>query len=193
MGRCRFAPGVALLLAVAVTLSGCASAKAEVALPTTAPLVIPPPPARVVVPPAPEPPPAAVDPAPPAGSAATVTNPSAVSTGRPTRDPRPITTPPAPPPPNTTTPATPASPPSPLETQANQSDLERRARDLIASATGTLDKIDYRALSADGKGQYDTARRFIEQAAAALKTKNVVYGWQLADKANTIATLLQRR
>lgn len=125
----------------------------------------------------------------------TTSTPPPVGAARANRETRPPATPPANPtnpPAGTSTPAT-APPPAPLEAQANQSDLERRARDLIASATATLDKIDRAALTTDGRTQYDTARRFLEQAATALKTKNVVYGWQLADKANTIATLLQRR
>lgn len=170
-------------------VSGCMATNAQVALPAATPLAIPPAPARVVLPPAPEPPPVVtVDPVAPAGT--TVATPPANPT-RPTRETRPPT-PSAPPP--AAPPATPTTtaPATPLETQANQSELEQRARGLLASAEKTLEKIDYRALSADGKAQYDTAKRFVTQAKEALTAKNIVYAWQLADKANTIATLLQR-
>lgn len=198
MVRCPRSVGLApLVVAVAVTVSGCASAAAQVALPDARPLAIPPAPARVVVPSSPEPPPQTM-PDPPAATAGSSTTSATLPVGpaRTNRETRPPATPPAnptSPPAGTTTPATAQPQSAPLEAQANQSDLERRARDLIAAATATLDKIERSALTTDGRAQYDTARRFIEQAATALKTRNVVYGWQLADKANTIATLLQRR
>ena len=80
---------------------------------------------------------------------------------------------------------------SPLEATANAGELEQRARTLKDAAEKALDRIDVRTLGADGRAQYDTARRFIKQADDALRVKNVVYAWQLADKANTIATLLK--
>ena len=189
----RFAlPGLALSAAiVALTLTGgCANAKAQATLPDAAPLTIPQAPARVVVPPAPDPPPAAPE-TPPASSTSTTSNPPA-STGRSTRENRPATPPPQPAPPPATPPPAPSSPATPLETQANQGELEKKTNDLLGSAKATLDKINKAALSADGKAQYDAARGFVTQAESALKVKNVVYAWQLADKANTIATLLLR-
>jgi uncharacterized protein (DUF885 family) len=93
-------------------------------------------------------------------------------------------------PPPTPTPTPP--PAGSLETTTNPAELEGRARGLISSAEKTLEKIDVKALSGEAKTQYDTARRFLKQADDALKAKNVVYAWQLADKANTLATLLGR-
>jgi len=173
-------------LAVLTLAGGCANAKAQAALPDASPLMIPQAPSRVVVPPAPDPPPAAVETA-PASTSTTTANPPA-NTSRPNRDPKPQPPPAAPP--AATPPATPAAPTTPLETQGNQTELEQRANGLLSSARATLSKINQQALSADGKAQYDAAQRFISQADAALKVKNVVYAWQLADKANTIATLL---
>ncbi len=184
----RLVPGLAIATAVvSLTIaSGCANAKAQAILPESTPLSVPQAPGRVVVPPAPEPPPPAVETA-PASSSTSSANPPANGT-RPNRDARP----PAAPPPNPPAATPPATPATPLETQANQTDLENRARGLIAAANAALDKINYVALSSDGKAQHDTARRFTKQAHDALTAKNVVYAWQLADKANTIATLLLR-
>ena len=45
-------------------------------------------------------------------------------------------------------------------------------------------------LDQDGKGQYDAARRFVEQAEQALKEQNPTLAKSLADKAATIAAVL---
>jgi len=41
--------------------------------------------------------------------------------------------------------------------------------------------------------QYDTAKRFIQQAEDALKAKNFVFAEQLADKAATLAAALAQK
>jgi hypothetical protein len=84
-----------------------------------------------------------------------------------------------------------ASAPTPLQAAPNQGELEHQARTLKESAEKALDGIDYKALGVEARAQYDTAKRFLKQADDALKAKNIVYAWQLADKANTIATLLK--
>jgi hypothetical protein len=185
-------PGLAISASlVALTMAaGCANAKAQAALPDATPLTIPQAPPRVVVPPAPDPPPAPPE-APPASSTSTAANPPA-SSGRSTRETRPVTPPPQPATPPATPPPAPTSPATPLETQANQSELEKKTSDLLASAEAALLKINRATLTGDGKAQWDAANSFVTQAKAALKVKNVVYAWQLADKANTIATLLLR-
>jgi hypothetical protein len=48
------------------------------------------------------------------------------------------------------------------------------------------------SLNADGRAQYDAARRFIQQAEEALKQRNVVFAGKLADKAATMASVLVR-
>jgi len=187
----RLLPGFAIasLVAIATLAAGCGNVKAQAALPDATPLAIPQAPARVVVPSAPDPPPPVVEAA-PASSTTTAANPPA-GTSRPNRDPKP-TPPPAATPPPATPPAAPPAPTTPLETQGNQTELEQKARTLIGSANAAIVKINPQSLSADGKAQLDAAKRFISQAEAALSVKNVVYAWQLADKANTIATLLLR-
>ncbi len=44
----------------------------------------------------------------------------------------------------------------------------------------------------DGRAQYDTAKRFLQQAEEALKTRNYVFAGKLADKAATMAAVLVR-
>ena len=50
-----------------------------------------------------------------------------------------------------------------------------------------LERVVYQSLDADGRAQYDTARRFMQQADEALKARNVVFAGKLADKAATMA------
>ena len=86
----------------------------------------------------------------------------------------------------------PAEPPPTLQT-ANPSVAEQRTRVSLASATRDLGRIDVRSLSVDAKAQYDIARRFIAQASDALNNRNFEFAQQLADKAATLAALLQKR
>ena len=181
----RFATLLALSLTAAVSVA-CAGAQAQVRMPAPVPLAIPAAPPHVVVPAPPEAPPA-----PAVETPAPQVNSAAVSGGGPPRT-RTEPAPARPTPPPTTPPAAPApAAPTPLEAAPNQGELEQRARALIASAERTLDKIEPKTLGPDGRAQYDTAKRFIKQAGDALNAKNIVYAWQLADKANTIATLLK--
>ncbi len=63
----------------------------------------------------------------------------------------------------------------------------------MAEAARDLDRTDYRALNAERRAQYDTARRFLQQADDALKVKNLVFAEQLADKAATLAAALTQK
>ena len=65
-------------------------------------------------------------------------------------------------------------------------------RDLMARATRDLSRVNASALNADGRSQLDTARRFLQQAEEALKTRNIVFAGKLADKAATMAAILVR-
>jgi hypothetical protein len=178
-----------LALSAAALSAACGgSAQAQVMMPDATPLAVPAAPSHIVVPAAPEPAPAPVVETP-----AQQANPPAGTTGgatRPKTDPPPVK--PVAPPPQPSTPQTQAPPtPTPLPAAPNQGELEQQARALKDAADQALDKIDYRGLSADGKAQWDTAKRFLKQADDALKARNIVYAWQLANKANTIATLLK--
>jgi len=83
--------------------------------------------------------------------------------------------------------------PRTLQTTANPAAAEQRTRASLASATRDLDRIDARSLGVDARAQYDIARRFVTQASDALNRKNFEFAEQLADKAATLAALLQKR
>jgi hypothetical protein len=87
------------------------------------------------------------------------------------------------------------TPPTTLQTTPTQreAEIERRVRSLIARATADLGRVDYQALNADARNQYDTARRFATQAEDALKARNVVFANNLADKAAALAAQLSGR
>lgn len=65
-------------------------------------------------------------------------------------------------------------------------------RDLMTRAARDLSRINQASLTADGRTQYDTARRFLQQAEDALKARNIVFAGKLADKAATMAAVLVR-
>lgn len=65
-------------------------------------------------------------------------------------------------------------------------------RELMARASRDLARLNPAALNADGRGQADAARRFLQQAEDALKARNIIYAGKLADKAATIAAVLVR-
>ena len=131
----------------------------------------------------------------------------------PSRAPEPIApTPPAPPPrvdreaappvrteaPADAGAAAPAPAPAPtqppaLQTTANPTESEQRTRAALENAKRDLGRIDLRRLSTEAKAQYDIARRFVQQAEDALRARNPVFAEQLADKAATLAALLQRQ
>jgi hypothetical protein len=71
--------------------------------------------------------------------------------------------------------------------------LEKTIVEMIGRASASLNRIDYRALNADARAQYDQAKRFITQAQDALRAKNLVFAENLADKANTLASQLSGR
>lgn len=89
-------------------------------------------------------------------------------------------------------PPKPAAPPTTLQTvpAASEGDVERSIRATLARATSDLNRVDYRVLNADARTQYDTAKRFIEQAEDAVRTKNLVFARNLGDKAATLAAQL---
>src|SRR5438552_14190305 len=86
-------------------------------------------------------------------------------------------------------------PSSPLQTApaTAEGEAERSIRATIARATTDLSHVDYRALNADGRSQYDQAKRLMRQAEDAMREKNLVFARSVADKAATIAAQLARR
>ena len=77
-------------------------------------------------------------------------------------------------------------------TPGSESQTLTAIRDLLGRATRDLARVSPGTLNHDGRAQYDTARRFIQQAEDALKTRNIVFAGKLADKAATMAAVLVR-
>jgi len=179
-----------LLIVIAVAAPGCTRARANI-LPSAPPLDVPAPPPRVVLPveieaeaPPPQPDPRS-DEARPA-PAPVRPRPAVPDTPRVAEEPPR----PAPAPTATTTPPT-----TTLQTTtaAEQGQVERAIRATMARASSDLNRIDYRALDADARVQYDTAKRFVEQADDAIRMKNLPFAKNLADKAATLAAQLGGR
>jgi hypothetical protein len=177
------APVLAILL-TALSAAGCATAHARTIGP---PLDTPAPPPRMV--------PVAT---PPIDSQPIVASPpvSEVQTPPPaaiaTQPPSP-SSPPAPAPAAAVErPPAPVQAPPTLQTTTDPAAAEQRTRASLVNATRDLGRIDVRSLSPDARTQYDLARRFVAQATDALRVKNYEFAQQLADKAATLATLLQR-
>jgi outer membrane biosynthesis protein TonB len=89
----------------------------------------------------------------------------------------------------------PARPPTTLQTApaTAEGEVERTIRASLLRATADLNRVDYRALNADARTQYDTAKRFVRQADDAMHGKNLVLAKQLADKAAALALQLAGR
>ncbi|MBI4484613.1 MAG: hypothetical protein HY655_01255 [Acidobacteria bacterium] len=88
-----------------------------------------------------------------------------------------------------------AAPPTTLQTTPKdaEGELDRSIRTTLSRATADLSRIDYRVLDANGRNQYDTAKRFVQQAEDALRAKNLVFAKNLADKAASLAAQLAGR
>jgi hypothetical protein len=177
------------LLLLVMAVPGCMRVRAST-VPSGPPLDVPPPPPRIVLPvdvpveaevPPPEPGPPPEEPrrqpAPARPRAAGPVEPPKTAEEPPPAAP----VPPAPPPATTTLQTTPA---------AEQGEVERAIRATMARASAGLNRIDYRALNANARTQYDTAKRFIQQAEDAIRMQNLPFAKNLADKAATLAVQL---
>ncbi len=69
---------------------------------------------------------------------------------------------------------------------------ETSIRALMSRTVQDLQRVNYAALDADGRAQFDTARRFLSQAEESLKGGNLAFAGKLADKAATMASVLMR-
>lgn len=176
---------LAVVLTLALGGAGCA-ARAQVPAPEPELPVLAPPPAppRIVaiyveaedvtpieVPPAPEP--------------ATPSRPQQARPAASTPPPGPVITegPPAPPPP-------PALTLTPVP--GSESKTEASIRTLLSQVARDLGRVNTSGLSADGRTQFEAARRFVQQSEDALKVRNLVYAGKLADKAAAMAAVLAR-
>ncbi len=174
------------LVLLTASLGACA-AKAQVRTEAELPLLDPPPPPPRVV--------AVYHDEPEVVPVATAVEPS-VPARPPARPPRPESKP-------EPTPATlepvqetprPTSPLSLTLTPSPGTEAQTAAaiRDLLARAARDLSRINAAAPNADGRAQFETARRFLQQAEDALKARNIVFAGKLADKAATMAAVLVR-
>ena len=173
------------LVVLTASLTACA-AKAQVRTEVELPLLDPPPPPPRVVTiyqDEPEPLPLApvVEPATPARPPARPARPETKQEPAPTPEPAADAVRPPSAPSLTLTP----SPGTEAQTAA-------AIRDLIAKAGRDLSRVNTASLDADGRAQFDTARRFLQQAEDALKARNIVFAGKLADKAATMAAVLVR-
>jgi hypothetical protein len=108
-------------------------------------------------------------------------------------------------------PAAPAPPPGPLVTEeppqpppatppaltltpapGTEAKTEASIRALLGQVTKNLTRVNATTLSADGRTQYEAARRFVQQSEDALKVRNLLYAGKLADKAAAMAAVLVR-
>lgn len=176
-------------LFLVVTLAGglgAACAKPRPIIETVIPDLIPPPPPPRIVEQFPEPLPT-IEPSP--GEAALALPPS-----KPVVRPVPKPEPPKPEPARTEPERPPTTPPAltlkPAPGVAAQT--EASIRSLLDLASKNLQRVNYAALNADGRAQYDTARRFMAQADDALRANNLAFAGKLADKAATMAGVLVR-
>lgn len=180
------------LLMWSALATACSGARAQTVI--VQPLDMPVPPPRVVEASQPEMPPPVLLPEEPARanpSAVLATPPRTSEVARPAEAPRtdPVS--------EATKPADEAAraPVTTLQTKPAQQggELERRIRALLVQAGNGLNRINYQALNSDGRTQYETAKRFISQAEEAVRAKNLVFGYNLADKAAALASQLSAR
>lgn len=92
-------------------------------------------------------------------------------------------------------PATDSSGGTVLQTAApvNEAELGRKVKQLLTRATADLNRVDYQRLNPDARTEYNTAKRFIQQASDAMRERNVVFAEKLADKAAQMAAVLLGR
>ena len=184
-------PAVLVFCLSAVPLAGCTHAQAK-ATPDMPPLAMPAPPPRDVEPSDVEVPPPVPLVAEPAHNPPARPRP----TPAPRTEPRPEPPKPEQPPAEAPKPAEePIRPPTILQTTpaAAEGEVESSIRASLQRASADLNRIDYRALNADARTQYDTAKRWVRQADEAIRAKNLVFAKSIAEKAATIAAQLAGR
>jgi hypothetical protein len=181
-------------LGLVAASAGCAKAQARSA-PEGPPLEMPAPPPRVLGP-IDEPLPAAQVASEPATPPPPRTTPrSAPRDAAKTEPPQKAVEPPPEQPPPVVADTKPAEPPRTLRAQpaGRDNEMEKTIRDTLTRASRDLSRVDYSALTADGRDQYEQSKRFMQQTEQALKDRNFVYAQTLADKAAQLAAVLLGR
>ena len=174
------------IVLLAASMSACA-AKAQVRSEIEVPLLDPPPPPPRVVAEYREPEPLMVTP--PVEETVAPAKP-APRPQRPEQRPEPAVATPEPVENVVRSPAAPSLTLTP--TPGSEAQTVTAIRDLLGRAARDLSRVNAGALNNDGRAQYDTARRFLQQAEEALRAKNIVFAGRLADKAATMAAILVR-
>jgi len=194
LDRVRPFAAAAVLLGVSLVASGCAK-KVIAAAPAPVPLVVPVVPPRIVGPVVvPEDKPQPVAEAPQAAPARPAARPPRL-VSRPT-DPASVSTPDEAQRAKAEGAEAAAAPAAPLlrtRETANDAEATRKVKEVLTRTEQTLGKVNYRALSANGKAQADTVRRMIAQVGEALEKRNYVFALSLAEKAETLSTSLVNR
>jgi hypothetical protein len=171
---------------------GCAKLHAK-NTPESPPLEVPTPPPRVVEPPDTEVPPPVPLPEEPARHPTTgprrSTPPQPRSETPKSEPPKADQTPPPGEPPKPTEEPKPPVTVQTIPTGAEQ-EVERTIRAQLSRAGADLSRVNYQALNADARTQYDSAKGYVRQAEDALRQKNLVFARSLADKAATLAAQL---
>ena len=76
---------------------------------------------------------------------------------------------------------------------ANDVEAAKKVQEVLRRAEQNLAKVNYRGLSANGRKDADTARRFITQAGEALEKRQLVFAASMAEKAEQLSTSLVNR
>lgn len=176
-----------ILIVTLISVSGAACAKARANIEPVMPVLAPPPPPPRVVESYPEEPVPTITPGPLDAALATppVKEPSRAPVRPEPPKPEPEVTEPEPP-----TPSAASLTLKPAPGVAGQTEASIRA--LLERASRDLQRVNYAALNADGRTQFDTARRFMQQSEDWLKAGNLALAGKLADKAATMAAVLVR-
>jgi hypothetical protein len=177
-----------LVLAAVGSLTGAACAKAQARTELEMPVLMPPPPPPRMVDIYNDEPVPTVEPSP--VETALMTPPSKSPVRPPATRPEPPKTDPP-----RTEPERPMTAPPTLTLKpvpGSETKTEASIRALMERASRDLQRINYAALDADGRTQFEIARRFMQQAEDAMKSGNLAFAGKLADKAATMAAVLIR-
>jgi hypothetical protein len=182
---------LALVALVLIAASACTTARA--AKPVERPaLEVPPPPPRVIAPlPLPDLPP--VDFVLEAPTNNMPSSPRSRARAEKPEPPKPEQKPEPPPADPPPAPPQPASPALRIPENADTTQQQNQIKAQIATAKAILDKTDYGPLKPPLKNAYDQAKNFVSEAEAALKSGNLVYAKETAEKAERLAKELQNR
>jgi hypothetical protein len=191
---CRLAFLRSCVLALSSVSAACAHGQAKT-IAELPPLDMPAPPPRVIETIEPQPPAVVALPDEPRTTIRQrpVPPPQRADTPRPAEPPKPDPQVVEPPRPVEEPPRTP--PATTLQTTPTQREgqVEQRVRAQVRQALTDLNRVNYQALNADARNQYDTAKRFASQAEDALRARNLVFASNLADKAAALAAQLLGR